>query len=54
MEKKIGDKVEAGETLAYIHTNKEDKIENAKRDLKKAYKISKESSNEYRHILGIV
>ncbi len=39
LNKKIGDIVNKGETLLYIHTNKEDVIENAKKKILSAYSI---------------
>ena len=54
LNKKIGDKVEKGETLAYIHTNLEDRIEEAKKDIQKAYKISEIAPEKYEDILGII
>lgn len=53
LNKKIGDKVEIGDTLAYIHTNKED-VKEAEGNLKSAYEISENQPNEYEHILGII
>ncbi len=54
LNKKIGDKVEKGETLAYIHTNSFERIEKAKEDMLESYEISKEKPEEYKHILGII
>ena len=54
LEKKIGDKVEEGETLAYIHTNREQVIDGAIEELKRAYEISKSEASKYEHILGII
>ncbi len=54
LNKKIGDKVEKGEILAYIHTNLEDRIEEAKKDIQKAYEISKTVPEKYEDILGII
>ena len=53
LEKKIGDKVEKGEVLAYIHSNKED-IEEAKQKILSAYMIDLEKPEEYKHILNII
>ena len=53
LEKKIGDKVEKGEVLAYIHSNKED-IEEAKQKILNAYMIDLEKPEEYKHILNII
>ena len=41
LNKKVGDKVAKGETLCYVHTNKED-YEEILRDIKSAFKISDE------------
>ena len=54
LNKKIGDKVEKGEILAYIHTNDESKIEEAKNEVKAAYKIESERPEEYVHILDVI
>lgn len=54
LEKKIGDKVNVGDTLAYIHTNRESEIEKAKVNLKLAYVISERKPDKYEHILGIL
>ena len=54
LNKKIGDKVEKGETLAYIHTNLEDRIEEAEKSIQKAYKISETVPEKYEEILGII
>ncbi len=53
LNKKIGDKVEEGEALSYIHTNKEN-VEKEIEILKSAYEISENVPNEYKHILGII
>ena len=42
LNKKIGDKVEKGETLAYIHTNLEDRIEEAEKSIQKHIKLVKQ------------
>lgn len=54
LEKKIGDKVEKGEILAYIHTSKEEKIEEAEETLKVAFEITDEMPEKYQEILGII
>jgi len=54
LEKKIGDKVEKGEVLAYIHTNMQEKIEEADMRLKEAFKISEDKPERYEEILGII
>ncbi|MGL5087489.1 MAG: pyrimidine-nucleoside phosphorylase [Clostridium sp.] len=44
LNKKRGDKVEKGDVLAYIHSNKEDKIEKAKNDISSNIQITSEYS----------
>ncbi len=41
LNKKIGDKVETGEIVAYIHTNEESKVIGSTKNLEDAFKISK-------------
>lgn len=41
LNKKIGDQVEAGEIVAYIHTNDESKVISATKNLEEAFKVSK-------------
>lgn len=43
-----------GEILAYVHSNKEELIQNAKEKIEKAYKITKEKAEEYIDILNII
>lgn len=54
LNKKIGDKVEIGDTLAYIHANDEEKGSKAVEDLYNAYKFSDKEVSKPEHILGIV
>ena len=54
LEKKIGEYVNIGETIAYIHVNKKDKIEEAVEQIKKAYKIEEERPERYKDILNII
>ena len=54
LEKKIGEYVNIGETIAYIHVNKKDKIEEAIERVKKAYKIEEERPDKYKDILNII
>ena len=54
LNKKIGDEVKAGDTLAYIHANDEEKGKIAVEDLYKAYKFTKDKVVKEPHILGIV
>ena len=53
LNKKIGDFVEKGEVLAYIHTNLEE-VEEAKKELRAAYEIGKNKPEKYKHILEII
>ena len=41
LNKKIGDQVETGEIVAYIHTNEESKVIGSTKNLEDAFKISK-------------
>lgn len=43
-----------GEILAYIHTNMEEKIEEAEVNLKSAFEISEDKPEKYEHILGVI
>ena len=52
--KKTADKVEKGETLAYIHANNEEKANQAAKDILKAYKITENKVDKLHHILGIL
>lgn len=54
LEKKIGDEIKNGEILAYIHSNKEEKIDEAIKIIEKAYKINKEKPEEYIDIIDII
>lgn len=54
LNKKIGDKVEIGDTLAYIHANNEEKGKFAVEDLYNAYEFSTEEVSKQEHILGVV
>lgn len=54
LNKKIGDKVEIGDTLAYIYANDEEKGNKAVKDLYNAYKFSDKEVSKPEHILGIV
>ena len=54
LEKKIGDYVEIGDTLGYIHSNREDLIEKAVNGLKDAYIIGETMPDEYEHILNVI
>ena len=54
LEKKIGDYVEYGDTLGYIHANREDLIDRAVNELKDAYTIGDEKPEEYEDILNVI
>ena len=52
--KKIGDRVETGETLAYIHTEVESKIKGATENLIKAFEIGPRKVKPSKSIIAIV
>lgn len=54
LEKKIADKVEEGEVLAYVHSNDDEKGKQAVEDIKKAYKIVENPVAEQKYILDII
>ena len=54
LEKKIGDYVEYGDTLAYIHSNREEVIKEAIKEVEEAYKIGEDRPEDYEHILNII
>lgn len=54
LNKKIGDKVEFGDTLAYIHANNEESGKKAVEDLYSAYEFVENKLTKEPHILGIV
>ena len=54
VERKIADKVEKGETLAYIHANDEKKGKEAARKLKETYKIISQKVEPEKYILDII
>ena len=54
LNKKVGDYVNVGETLAYIHYNDDDKKENAVKKLKSAYLINEINEPKLPLIFGIV
>lgn len=54
LEKKIGNKVEKGQTLAYIHTNDKSKIKDAVEKIQSAYEISANNKEEEKCILKII
>lgn len=53
LEKKIGEKVNIEDILAYIHSNKEERIEEAIQKVYEAYTIG-QKQNKYEHILEII
>lgn len=52
--KKVGDKVEIGETIAYIHTNDESKIKGATENLLNAFKIAPKPEKPEKIIITII
>ncbi|WP_139902462.1 pyrimidine-nucleoside phosphorylase [Clostridium thermarum] len=54
LNKKRGDKVEVGETIAYIHANDESRIEKAKKDILKNYVISPEAARNIPLIYDVI
>lgn len=54
LEKKIGDKVSVGDTLAYVHSNKEENIEEVIEKVKEAYGIAEKEPERYVDILNII
>ena len=53
LEKKIGDQVQAGEILAYVHTNEISKAEGATRVLSDAFKYSSKAVKQHSRILDM-
>ena len=54
LEKKISDKVENGEILAYIHADDEQKGKQAVEELKKIYKISENPIESPQYIIEVI
>jgi len=54
LNKKRGDKVFKGETLAYIHANDESKIEKARKNIIESYHITKEKPKDIPLIYGVI
>lgn len=54
LNKKIGDKVEAGEIVAYIHTNDESKVIGATKNLEEAFKVSKKTVKVTSRVVEII
>ena len=54
LEKKIGDKVDIGDVLAYIHYNKDIESNEAIENVIGAYEIAEGEPEKYRHILKIM
>jgi len=54
LNKKVSDKVEAGEVLAYIHANDKEKGKIAVEKLKQVYKISEYQQEKQEHIIGVI
>lgn len=54
LNKKIGDSVTVGETLAYVHTNEENKLNGTTQNLSEAYKITTKKINTRSKIIEII
>ena len=54
LEKKVGDYVNEGDILAYMHLNKEEKFEQAKERFINAYSIAEEKIEPKKLIYGVV
>lgn len=54
LNKKIGEKVEAGEIVAYIHTNEESKVIGSTKNLEDAFKISKRKITTLPRIIEVM
>ena len=54
IKKKIGDRVENGDIIAYVHSDDIELGETAVKKLKKCYEISQEIVEKPKHILGII
>jgi len=54
LNKKIGDSVTVGETLAYIHTDEESKVNSTTQNLKQAFSITNKKINMKSRILEII
>ena len=54
LEKKIGDSIESGGVLAYIHTNDENKVLGATQNLKEAYKLTNKKVVKKSRVLEIM
>ena len=54
LNKKISDKVNKGDILAYVHANDEEKGKQAVVDILEAYKISQEEPNKPVHIIDVI
>ena len=52
--KKVSDKIEKGDVLAFVYANKEDLAMDAVQELKRTYKITKEEVEKPQVILDIV
>ena len=54
LEKKIGDYVYFGETLGFIHSNRQDILEEVEEEFKSAYTIEEDEPEEYEDILNVI
>ena len=54
LNKKIGDMVMTGETLAYVHTDEENKINGTTQQLREAFSITSKKINTNSRVLEII
>ena len=54
LNKKIGDMVTVGETLAYVHTDDDTKVNGTTQNLCEAFKITNKKINTKQRILEII
>lgn len=54
LNKKVGDKIEKGDILAYIHANNEEKGKEALRELETAYEITQSKVEKEKYIIDII
>lgn len=52
--KKVGDKIEVGDTLVYVHSNNEEKCKTAVSELENIIEISENEIPKKEHIIGII
>lgn len=54
LRKKISDRVEKGEILAYVYANNEEKGKQAVNDLQESYEIVTNKCEQEKYILGVI